>query len=386
VGLREVSEIAARIGERLEAVLDETAQSSADLIDIIASETNTMLALARLEPLPLGAHGAEAGPPAEPIAEGAEPSAGSALEGKEHQSELPPAVREAGRLFVEEGRELYNQISALLRAFPVAPQADHERLRGELGRLFHRLKGSALIVRQQDVADVADRLQRQLENAQAAGRSLEELAQEATGALGPLEAFLARAEEAPAKIAEPADVKPRTRQAVQVETEGELWEAFQLECSEILDGLEREVLALDDSPQPKDNLATVMRLVHTLKGVVNTVGLGPTGELLHVVEDFLEALLAAPIVPPMRMVASLLHEVREAVRRNFKQAREGSVEVFLPRIEARIARLMGERPAAGPSVAASAIEDGASIHSLDSARSRRSIRSADSDPDRSGEA
>ena len=49
-----------------------------------------------------------------------------------------------------------------------------------------------------------------------------------------------------------------------------------------------------------------MRQVHTLKGVVNTVGLAPTGKLLHVVEDFLEALLAAPILPPMRKVTSLL--------------------------------------------------------------------------------
>ena len=53
-----------------------------------------------------------------------------------------------------------------------------------------------------------------------------------------------------------------------------------------------------------------MRHCHTLKGVVNTVGLTPTGEMLHRVEDLLETSLAAAILPPMRNVATLLLAVQ----------------------------------------------------------------------------
>jgi chemosensory pili system protein ChpA (sensor histidine kinase/response regulator) len=364
VGLREVSEAAARIGERLDAVLEEKAPASPELIDLTVIETNAMLTLARLGPLP---------------------GTGPAAQGSPGQG-ADGALREAARLFVEEGRELHGEICALLRTFPVAPAADLPRLRGELARLFHRLKGSALIVRQPAVAEAAERLQRRLEA--PGGPGPDELALEATAALTPLEGFLAEAESRLSQLHEVSVAeRPRLREAVQVETEGELWEAFQLECNEVLEGLEREVLALEESTQPKTNLATLMRLVHTLKGVVNTVGLAPTGKLLHVVEDFLETLLAAPIVPPMRKVAGLLHEVRDAVRRNFKEAREGSVELFLPGIQARIARVLGERGGESSVLASAAhADDGASIHSLDSARSRRSIRSGDSPRERGAEA
>jgi chemosensory pili system protein ChpA (sensor histidine kinase/response regulator) len=122
-----------------------------------------------------------------------------------------------------------------------------------------------------------------------------------------------------------------------------------------------------------------MNTVHTLKGVLNTIGLGPAAQELHLVEDFLEGLAKAPILPPMRAVANLLLKVRTDVRKNLGQAKQGWIETSLPRLEARIARvLLGARGKADASVGAargaSAIVPvkGASVHSLADARSQRS--------------
>jgi chemosensory pili system protein ChpA (sensor histidine kinase/response regulator) len=335
VGLAEVSAAAAHICERLDGLLEERVAGSVALVDEIAVETSALLALAGLPPLPP--------PPREAPEE--------------------PARREAGGLFIEECRDLHHQAATLLRGLPRARDAERAALRESLGRVAHRLKGSALIVGEREIAEAAQGLQAVLES---------DGDPEEAGALvlAAADSFLARNT--------PAD---RVREPVQITSEGELWEAFQLECNEILEGVERELLALEESAQPKTNLEALMRLVHTLKGVVNTVGLNPTGQLLHAVEDFLETLLAAPILPPMRSVASLLVEVRDAVTRNFRQAADGSVEVFLPRIAARISRLLGAQ-AAPASTLVQSREEGASIHSLESARSRRSQRSAD--PSRGG--
>ena len=159
--------------------------------------------------------------------------------------------------------------------------------------------------------------------------------------------------------------RPPAREPVQVETQGELWEAMQLECNELLEAIEREALALEDSAQPKTSLQALMRHFHTLKGVVNTIGLHPTGKLVHAVEDFLEKLLEAPILPPMRKVASLVLDVRDGVRRNIGQAHQGAVEVLLPRFEPRIARLLAGRArrrlGRRPPPCLSGLEEGASV-------------------------
>src|SRR5262249_42127089 len=95
--------------------------------------------------------------------------------------------------------------------------------------------------------------------------------------------------------------RPR-REAVTLPTEPELWRAFTLECTELLDALERETLDLEHSDTPKDRIRSVLRHAHTLKGVVNTMGLTPTGAVIHRVEDLLEAILERPVLPSMRDV------------------------------------------------------------------------------------
>jgi chemosensory pili system protein ChpA (sensor histidine kinase/response regulator) len=343
VRLREVSAAAARLDDQLSEMLEAGAGPTPSIIDALIADTNAMLALAHLPALDLPA--------------AASPGA---------------ATAEARRLFFEEGRELLSEARALAKTLSTAAGSELERVRSDLERLFHRWKGSALIVGEREMAALAEAGQRRLE---APGTDTGALGRETILALGRLESLLGPANPSTmaGSIDEGAPRREAAREAVSVDTKGELWEAFQVEANDLLESMEAELLVLEDSPQPKTGLETVMRHVHTLKGVVNTVGLSPTGKLLHAVEDFLETLVAAPILPPLRKVTTLLLEVRDGVRRNFRQAREGQVEALLPLIEARVARLLGGRaPASG--VLASAREEGASIHSLESARSRRSLR------------
>jgi chemosensory pili system protein ChpA (sensor histidine kinase/response regulator) len=342
VRLREVSAAAARLDDQLSEILEAGVGPTPSVVDALIADTNAMLALARLPALDLPV----------PAAAG---------------------TGEARRLFFEESRELHTEARALARTLSAAAGPQQERVRSDLERLFHRWKGSALIVGERQMAALAEAAQRALEGSGTTG--VEALGRATLETLAGLESLLGAA--SPSTMAGSIDEGgPRrevAREAVSVDTRSELWEAFQVEANELLESIEAELLALEESAQPKTNLEAVMRQVHTLKGVVNTVGLSPTGKLLHAVEDFLEALVAAPILPPLRKLTSLLLTVRDGVRRNFHQAADGSVEVFLPSIEARIARLAGGR-APTASVLASAREEGASIHSLESARSRRSLR------------
>jgi chemosensory pili system protein ChpA (sensor histidine kinase/response regulator) len=142
------------------------------------------------------------------------------------------------------------------------------------------------------------------------------------------------------------------RESIEVERDRELWEAFRQECTELLEGIEKEVLALEDADQPRRLLESLMRRHHTLKGASNSVGLAPTGRLLHRVEDFLEGLLEAPFLPPMKEVANLLLEVQVEVHKHLATAPQGYVESALGHMDTRIRQVIsGARVATTPAPA-----------------------------------
>jgi chemosensory pili system protein ChpA (sensor histidine kinase/response regulator) len=122
----------------------------------------------------------------------------------------------------------------------------------------------------------------------------------------------------------------------------ELWRAFSEECAELLEGMDRVALGLEESKAPRDRLRDLLPQLHTLKGVVNTMGMSPTGRTLHRVEDFIEALMSAEKLPSMRAVASFLLGVHTEVRRSLDQAARGYVEASPGKLEARIAKLLGD--------------------------------------------
>jgi chemosensory pili system protein ChpA (sensor histidine kinase/response regulator) len=381
VGLAEISDIAAALQERMEGVVEAGAPVPADFVDELVGDINEMLRVAGLPPIDLGMD----------------------RDGPADEDRATAATREAHAFFLEEARAALPEVT---RAIPALSDADPQaaaRARDELGRLFHRIKGSALIVGETAIGEESERLQLLMEQ--------EETSQ--VSAVAETEVWLAllrsRLSGAPASADAAAEPTARgaraagggmVRHPVQMSVNPELGEAFMQECGELMESIDRELLSIEESNQPKEVVDTLMRHVHTLKGVVNTVGLAPTGEMLHHVEDLLEGLAEAPILPPMRAVATLLFAVQGDVRKHLKQGREGFVEMDLPRLDARIARLLGrsktvsgDEPTgaslAGLTVGAhtggqvsASVAPGASIHSIHSANSVLGVRS-DEGPSRS---
>ncbi len=65
---------------------------------------------------------------------------------------------------------------------------------------------------------------------------------------------------------------------------------FAPEAAEHLDAMTRSLLALEQSDsQPQEEVATLFRAVHTLKGAAYTVGCAPVGDIAHRIEDILDA-------------------------------------------------------------------------------------------------
>lgn len=208
----------------------------------------------------------------------------------------------------------------------------------ELSRLFHHLRGSAGIVGDQGVVAEASELEVLVQ-----GRSaLETSAQLINERLSALHARFAPG----SSRLEDEKRTPRAanrRERVEITAADELWQTFSAECGELMDTIERSCLSLEESTTPKDQLRSLMRAFHTLKGVVNTLAIGPTGRTLHRVEDLLEQLLETQILPPVRGIASLLIDVQVEVKRNLKEARTGWVETNPERLEQRIAALLNDR-------------------------------------------
>ncbi|HEY5957834.1 MAG TPA: Hpt domain-containing protein, partial [Polyangiaceae bacterium] len=182
-----------------------------------------------------------------------------------------------------EARQIVDEALAYVQG-PTTTEASVRQNIGEsIGHLLHRLQGSALIVGDEAIAQEARSLEQLLAKSNGgipslpvglAERLLElrtkfgNLSSQATSPSEALSAFIPR------------------RERVELTAPDELWETFALECSELLENLERTTLALEDTASPKESLRSLMRLVHTLKGVVNTTGIAPTGRTLHRVEDF----------------------------------------------------------------------------------------------------
>ena len=71
-----------------------------------------------------------------------------------------------------------------------------------------------------------------------------------------------------------------------MELEAEVRE-FLIECNEYMEVLDRDILALEDSPDDAELIANVFRAVHTIKGTCGFFGFDLLGSLTHVVESIL---------------------------------------------------------------------------------------------------
>lgn len=294
VGLIEVGKAAAGLQEGMgELVQTGGIPGPAFLADLVG-RTNQLLRLAELPPI------------------GVDRPAG------------PAESPELHKLFVEDAGGVLRMVATVLGR----PDAGSPASLAELGRLFHRLKGSAVVSQEAEVAGRAARLQA-LCDARGDTAEIRRLAAELSSYVG----------------AASDELKP---EPVTIDTDPVVWEAFETEMAEHLQGMEKIILGLEQAATPKNDLQELFRGYHTMKGSVNTVGLTPLGRLLHRVEDFIEELVGAPILPPMAPLSALLLDVQEEVARNLKLARTGVVEVRAAAIDAQIAAVRGGAGAAAP--------------------------------------
>jgi chemosensory pili system protein ChpA (sensor histidine kinase/response regulator) len=103
--------------------------------------------------------------------------------------------------------------------------------------------------------------------------------------------------------------------------------------------------------------------------------------MLHRLEDYLESLQDAPILPPLASLTTLLLNVQEEVKRNLRQARQGFLEVNVAQIESEIGALTAggrvsiRRDGEGPS--GRAITDSSAAQRLPSSQRARRPQTSD---------
>jgi len=233
----------------------------------------------------------------------------------------PSSLAEARAVFLVEARDILDEAQQLVAGLR---DGDPEA-RTRLAWLFHRLKGSALVVEDAALSAQAAALHQALKAApELAADTADNLTVQITALV--------------ARLGRPDPSAAAQRVAVPV-PDTEIDPSFQQECADLLESLDRTALALERSERPKDQLGELLRNYHTLKGVVNALGLRPVGEPLHKLEDLLESLQSSAILPPLRAIVGLLLPFHGELRRQLRTVRLGYVEVVPGRLESRIARL-----------------------------------------------
>jgi chemosensory pili system protein ChpA (sensor histidine kinase/response regulator) len=249
-----------------------------------------------------------------------------------------PTVAEAGlaEVFTEEARGILVEIDAVVARQP-ANRGFDEQDRAQVAKLLHRLKGSALLQGSEAIGRRAAQLHEGCEDGPMTAA--------ATAAL-----LAGLAELRPLLGLEPAakaSSKQRLETAVSIEVEPVIWEAFEIEAQEFVEQLDRIALELEGAEQPRRRLEDAYRCLHTLKGACNTVGLSPTGAMLHELENYFEFLQRHEVLPPLAGIVRLMLEALDACKHNLKQAKSGKVTDCSGQIRARIEAMRQDPMAAG---------------------------------------
>jgi two-component system chemotaxis sensor kinase CheA len=106
----------------------------------------------------------------------------------------------------------------------------------------------------------------------------------------------------------------------------QVFESFLTESEEQLGDMEAALLVIDEHPQRHEPLATVFRLVHSLKGAAASVGLDPIANFTHDLESLVECLHARALGVDDRVVSRLLEAV-DALREMLAAAARGKSEM-----------------------------------------------------------
>src|SRR5262249_62348337 len=77
-----------------------------------------------------------------------------------------------------------------------------------------------------------------------------------------------------------AALPPLRREAIKPIDAG-LLEAFEQECAELVEVIEKLIIDLDGAGEPRAVIEALLRPYHTLKGAVSSIGMTPVGKELH---------------------------------------------------------------------------------------------------------
>jgi two-component system chemotaxis sensor kinase CheA len=120
------------------------------------------------------------------------------------------------------------------------------------------------------------------------------------------------------------------------ERAAELRDLFFESAAEILQAMNEAGLALEDRPGDKENLRSVRRAVHTLKGDSAACGFREMSELAHELEDVLTPELAqqhAGLIPEVVLAAAdTFHEMLAAYRNNLQPPAGGALREHIQRL------------------------------------------------------
>ena len=315
VGLMPISRAAAELEDSVEAVIEKPGAFTSEFLMKIVAMSNKMLVASGLPELTLSVDAA-----------GKVPLHSDALD----------------TIFFEEADRILRQLEAYSNVHLPDPSPDQtEQMRTDAAKLLHRLKGSASVYGNMELAGEATRLQGLFESTLETA----EVHPELKAGVAALSRILKRKPDprvvagetgretsaADSVVLSPDALPVRTE--VQPESDPELRQVFETECGELLLSVDKMLFTLEESEQPQKVLQELSRLYHTLKGTVNTVGLSPIGAVIHRVEDYIGELSNATILPPMRRVTSILLKVQDGIRLNLKQAPKGYVETNLALLE-----------------------------------------------------
>jgi chemotaxis protein histidine kinase CheA len=127
---------------------------------------------------------------------------------------------------------------------------------------------------------------------------------------------------------------------------------FAPEAAEHLEAMTRSLMALEQSASPaEEEVASLFRAVHTLKGAAYTVGCAPVGDVAHRIEDILEGVrdgrlgLSAPIIEAIFGAVDALRLLLGSARVTRGKRRPSSSARSTPRLAvARLALLEPSLP------------------------------------------
>jgi chemosensory pili system protein ChpA (sensor histidine kinase/response regulator) len=240
---------------------------------------------------------------------------------------------EPRQIFLDEARRTLDELRGLVRQVQATSGIARGVVATRTERLLHRLKGSALIVGEAQLVEAATR-------GQALCEALERVD------AGMLDATV---EHIASLLGSPIGANGRASAVPLALPSSEEWDAYLEESSALLDDLDRLLARVEQSARPTAELSAMFRLYHTLKGASSSVGLSAIGQQLHIIETFVERVVASPVLPELRQVVAALADEHTSMRASIARASAGgAVEIDPARTTTRLS-VIGDRSQSGSS-------------------------------------